>query len=72
MIFFYFLIFLLCILAELSPKINTRNVLGKLFIGMVAIGALISMAGKDTIFIELGITGYITVSIYQFLVKRGY
>lgn len=61
----YFLIFAVCIFAELSPKIDTDNFIKKIGIGFILVGALIGMAGRFSPFIEIGIVFYFVANIFN-------
>jgi hypothetical protein len=51
----YLLLFALCIAVELSLKINTDNILKKLGIGFIAVGALAEYDHHHTPLIVIGI-----------------
>ena len=57
------LLFIVCLIVELSPRINTDNAIKKTGIGFVLIGALVEMTGKESPFIEIGLIIYLTANI---------
>lgn len=59
----YLALFGACIAVELSPKIHTDNILKKIAIGFIAVGALVEYVGRDSIFIEVGILIYLVANI---------
>lgn len=59
----YLALFGACIAVELSPKIHTDNILKKIAIGLIAVGALVEFTGRDSIFIEFGILTYLLTNI---------
>ncbi len=59
----YLLLFTLCIAVELSEKINTDNILKKIGIGFIAVGALIAYAGKINDLVEIGVLIYLSANI---------
>lgn len=59
----YLALFGACIAVELSPKIYTDNILKKISIGFIAVGALVEFAGHDSIFIDIGILAYLVANI---------
>ena len=59
----YLALFGACIAVELSLKVNTDNILKKIGIGFIAVGALVEFAGKDSAFIEIGILTYLVANI---------
>lgn len=59
----YLLLFVACIAVELSLCINTENVIKKIGIGFIAVGALIQYGGKHSVFIEWGILIYLIANI---------
>ncbi len=61
----YLLIFIACIFAELSTKINTDNCIKKIAIGFIAVGALISYASHRSEFIEIGVLIYLLANIFN-------
>jgi hypothetical protein len=67
----YFLIFVMAGLSEFSNKCDTRNLIKKLSIGMIMVGALVLMAGKDNNLIEFGILGvFLSELLIAYLGKR--
>ena len=58
-----FILFVCCLLVELSPRINTENVIKKVGIGFVMVGALVEMTGKDSVFIEIGLIIYLVANL---------
>jgi hypothetical protein len=69
----YLALFGACIAVELSPKIHTDNILKKIAIGFIAVGALVEYVGRDSIFIEIGILSYLIANLctaYCFNPKR--
>lgn len=61
----YLILFLLCITIEFSPHVNTDNIIQKIGIGMIAIGALIEHIGKHNSLIVLGAILYFSVTLYS-------
>jgi len=61
----YLLLFTICIAIELSEKVNTDNIIKKIAIGLIAVGALVEYDGHNSLFIEIGILTYLTVSIFS-------
>ena len=59
----YLLLFAVCIAVELSEKVNTDNLFKKVAIGFIAVGALFGLAGKTTVFIDIGILLYLTANL---------
>lgn len=59
----YLALFGACIAVELSPKIHTDNILKKIAIGFIAVGALVEYVGRDSIFIEVGILVYLVANL---------
>lgn len=59
----YLALFGACIAVELSPKIHTDNILKKIAIGFIAVGALVEFTGRDSLFIEVGILTYLIANI---------
>ena len=69
----YLALFGACIAVELSPKIHTDNILKKIAIGFIAVGALVEYVGRESIFIEIGILSYLIANLctaYCFNPKR--
>lgn len=69
----YLALFSVCIAVELSPKIHTDNILKKIAIGFIAVGALAAYDGHHTPFINVGILVYLTANLctaYCFKPKR--
>ena len=59
----YWILFIVCILVELSPRINTDNHVKKIGIGIIAVGALIESYGRHSMLIEMGMIVYFIASI---------
>lgn len=59
----YLALFGACIAVELSPKIHTDNILKKIAIGLIAVGALVEFTGRDSVFIEVGILTYLAANL---------
>ena len=59
----YLTLFGACIAVELSEKINTENIIKKVGIGFIAVGALVEFAGRDSVFIEIGVLTYLAANI---------
>lgn len=59
----YLALFGAAIAVELSLKINTENILKKIGIGFIAVGALVEFTGKNSLFIEIGILTYLMANI---------
>lgn len=59
----YLALFAACIAVELSIKISTENILRKIAIGFIAVGALVEYSGRDSIFIEIGILLYLVTTL---------
>lgn len=59
----YLALFGACIAVELSPKIHTDNILKKIAIGFIAVGALVEYTGRDSHFIEVGILTYLVANL---------
>lgn len=57
------LLFIACIAAELSLKVNTTNVIKKVGIGFIAVGALAQFGGGHSSFVEIGILIYLISNI---------
>ena len=67
------ILFILCLLIELSPRINTDNILKKIGVGFIMVGALVDIAGSQSQFIEMGLVIYLVtnlLSAYVFERKR--
>lgn len=56
-------LFIVCLLVELSPRINTENHFKKIGIGFVMVGALVEMAGHESPFVEVGIVLYLIANL---------
>jgi hypothetical protein len=59
----YLALFGACIAVELSPKIHTENILKKIAIGFIAVGALVEFYGRNSVFIEVGILVYLVANL---------
>lgn len=59
----YLALFGAAMAVELSYKINTENILKKIGIGFIAVGALVEFAGRESLFIEIGILVYLFANI---------
>lgn len=59
----YLALFGACIAVELSPKIHTDNIMKKIAIGFIAVGALVEYVGRDSIFIDVGILVYLVANL---------
>lgn len=59
----YFVILSLAFLAEISPRCNTRNLLKKLGLTLIMLGAMLFLANKSNILIELGVICYFSANI---------
>jgi hypothetical protein len=67
----YLMLFSACIAVELSERVNTDNVIKKVGIGFIAVGALVEFAGRDSAFVEIGMLTYFTANICSaYLTKR--
>lgn len=69
----YLMLFSVCIAVELSDKIHTDNILKKIAIGFISVGALVEFAGKQSLLIEIGILTYLIANIctaYVFQPRR--
>ena len=62
-IMLYLALFGACIAVELSPKIHTDNILKKIAIGFIAVGALVEFTGKSSCFTEVGILVYLAANL---------
>lgn len=63
MILIYAAIFLCAFFVETSPKCNTRNLLKKLGLTLIMLGAMLFLANKSNILIELGVICYFSANI---------
>lgn len=57
MIFLF--LFILCLIIEMSPRIDTDNVIKKVGIGFIMVGSLVELYGNSTPFIIIGIALYL-------------
>lgn len=55
MTYVYLALFAVSIAVELSDKVSTENILKKIAIGFIAVGALVEYSGVDSHFIEVGV-----------------
>lgn len=60
----YLMLFSVCIAVELSQKIHTDNILKKIAIGFIAVGALAAYDGHYTPFITIGILVYLAANLF--------
>jgi hypothetical protein len=60
----YILLFILPIIAELSPKIPTEGIIKKLWLAMVSVGALVALGNKGADLICYGVLLYLVQTIY--------
>ena len=61
----YILIFCGALSLEVSPRCNTRNILKKLRLTLIMLGALLALAHKHNLFIEIGVCSYLIAEITQ-------
>ena len=66
----YLIIFICVIFVELSPKINTYGFLKQASLCLMAVGAMVSIAGHDNYFISIGIAIYLLHNIYYAMRKN--
>ena len=66
----YLIIFICVIFVELSPKINTYGFLKQVSLCLMAVGAMVSIAGHDNYFISIGIAIYLLHNIYYAMRKN--
>lgn len=59
----YLLLFLACIWLVVSTKINTDNIIKLVGIGFIAVGALVELAGRNSLLIEYGILFYFIANL---------
>jgi hypothetical protein len=60
----FLLLFIACIWIVVTSKINTDNSVKLIALGLIAIGALIDLADRRNVLIELGILIYLSSKIY--------
>lgn len=65
MIYVYILFSLIGILAECSKRINTRNILKKVGLGIIILGCLVELSGHENELIEIGAFSYIAADIWR-------
>jgi hypothetical protein len=69
--FIYYLLIALCLLMELSSRVNTHNIGKKVALALIIIGCSLLIAGKSNQLVELGIFGYLLIDVIVcFLTKR--
>lgn len=61
----YLILFVACIVIEISPRINTDTVLKKIGIGFIAVGSLVEMYGHHSKFIAFGLIMYFMSNILE-------
>ena len=66
----YLIVFVCIIFAELTPKINTYGFLKQASLCLMAVGAMVSIAGHDNYFISIGIAIYLLHNIYYAMRKN--
>lgn len=63
--FFYITFALICVLAECSSKINTRNIFKKIGLAMIVLGSFVELSGHENNMLEFGAMIYILADVYK-------
>ena len=66
----YFIIFICVIFAELIPKINTDGVLKQIALCLMAVGAMVALAGRNESILSIGVAVYLIHNIYYAMRKN--
>lgn len=65
MTYLYILFSVLGIFAECSRRIDTRNIIKKIGLGIIIIGCLVELSGHSNGLIEMGAFAYILSDIWR-------
>ena len=66
----YMSIFICVIFAELLPRINTDGVLKQIALCLMAVGAMVALAGRNESILSIGIAIYLIHNIYYAMRKN--
>jgi hypothetical protein len=66
----YYLIIAICTFAEISTKINTRNLVKKFGLLLIILGAIIHLSHKENSLIEYGIMCYISIDFINAYIRK--